>query len=191
MRIGRTRLPIPANEYEQAWGNQLIRAIDQNFDAAFSSIENAPAITGYYGSFYSTQTQNALAANTPYAMTVNNTAASNQIAVLNNSRITFKNRGVYNIQFSAQIDQSSGTAHYIWIWFRKNGVDIPDSTSKISLQGNKTELVPAWNFIVNVLGGDYVEIMWAVEDTAVELLYEAATAFCPAIPSVIITAVSV
>lgn len=191
MRIGRTRLPIPANDYEQSWGNQLIRAIDQNFDAAFSSIENSPAITGYYGSFYSDQTQNALAANTPYAMTVNNTVASNQIAVLNNSQITFKNRGVYNIQFSVQVDQSSGTAHYIWIWFRKNGVDIPDSTSKVSIQGNKTELILAWNFIVNVLGGDYIEIMWAVEDISVELLYEAATAFCPAIPSVIITAVSV
>lgn len=191
MRIGRTRLPIPAADYDQAWGSALIRSIDQNFDAAFSGIENAPAVTGYYGSFYSTQTQTAAVALTPYAMTLNNTAESNQIAVTNNSRITFKNRGVYNVQFSAQLDQGVGTPEFMWIWFRKNGVDIPDSTSKISIQGSKAELVPAWNFIVNVLGGDYVEIMWAVEDTSMQLLYEPATAFCPAIPSVIATAVSV
>lgn len=191
MRLGRTRLPIPPFDYDNEWGNQLIRAIDQNFDSAFANIDNSAATTGYYGSFYSTVTQTAAAANTAYAMTFNNTAESNQIAVASNSRITFKNRGSYNIQFSAQIDQSSGSPHYIWIWFRKNGTDIPDSTSKISLQGNKAELIPAWNFIVSVLGGDYVEIMWAVEDTSVELLAEGATAFCPAIPSVIATAIAI
>ena len=191
MRLGRTRLPIPGGDYEREWGNQLIRAIDQNFDASFANIENAAAVTGYYGSFYSTVTQTAAAANTAYAMAFNNTAESNQIAVVSNSRITFKNRGSYNIQFSVQIDQASGSPHYIWIWFRKNGTDIPDSTGKVSLQGNKAELIPAWNFIVSVLGGDYVEIMWAVEDTSVELLAEGATAFCPAIPSVIATAIAI
>lgn len=191
MRVGRTRLPIPAVDYEQAWGSQLIRAIDQNLDAAFASIDNASAVTGYYGSFYSTQTQTAAVALTPYAMTLNNTAESNQIAVTNNSRITFNNRGTYNIQFSAQVDQSVGTPEFMWIWMRKNGVDIPDSTGKISIQGSKGEIVPAWNFIVSVLGGDYVQIMWAVENTSMQLLYEPATAFCPAIPSVIVTAVSV
>lgn len=191
MRVGKTRLPIPPVGYDQEWGSQLIRAIDQNLDTAFSGIDNAIAVTGYYGSFYSTQTQNAAVALTPYAMTLNNTAGANQIAVTNNSRVTFNNRGVYNIQFSVQIDQASGSNHFIWIWLRKNGVDIPDSAGKVSLQGNKSELVPSWNFIVNVLAGDYVQIMWAVEDTAVELLYEPATAFCPAIPSVIVTAVSV
>jgi len=191
MRLGRTRLPIPPFEFEREWGNQLIRAIEQNFDSAFANIDNAAATTGYYGSFYSTVTQTAAAANTGYAMTFNNTAESNQIAVVSNSRITFKNRGSYNIQFSAQIDQASGSPHYIWIWFRRNGTDIPDSTSKISIQGSKSELVPAWNFIVSVLGGDYVEIMWAVEDTTVQLLAEGATAFCPAIPSVIATAIAI
>jgi hypothetical protein len=89
------------------------------------------------------------------------------------------------------VDQSVGTPEFIWIWFRKNGVDIPNSTSKISIQGSKAELVPAWNFIVSVLAGDYVQIMWAAESTSMQLLYEPATAFCPAIPSVIVTAVSV
>lgn len=189
--IGRTRLPLPTPEYDIQWGNSLIRSIDQNLDRAFLGWPNFAEASGYYGSFYDTTTQNAAAASTPYAMRLNSMAESNQIAVLNNSEITFKNRGVYNVQFSVQIDQSSGSPHYIWIWLRKNGTDVPYSTSKVSLQGSKSELIPAWNFIVNVLGGDYVQIMWAVEDTSVQLIAEGATAFCPAIPSVIVSATSI
>jgi hypothetical protein len=191
MRLGRTRLPIPPFEFEREWGNQLIRAIDQNFDSAFANIDNSAATTGYYGSFYDTTTQSAAAINTPYAMTLNSTAESNQIAVTNNSRITFKNRGTYNIQFSAQLDQTSGASHNIFIWFRKNGVDIANSASVVAIQGTSSELVAAWNFVITVLGGDYIEIMWAVNNTAVQIVAAPATAFCPAIPSVIATAIAI
>ena len=191
MRLGRTRLPIPPFEFEREWGNQLIRAIEQNFDSAFANIDNSAATTGYYGSFYDTTTQSAAAINTPYAMTLNSTAESNQIAVTNNSRITFKNRGTYNIQFSAQLDQTSGASHNIFIWFRKNGVDIDNSASVVAIQGTSSELVAAWNFVITVLGGDYIEIMWAVSNTAVQIVAAPATAFCPAIPSVIATAIAI
>ena len=191
MRLGRTRLPIPPFEFEREWGNQLIRAIEQNFDSAFANIDNSAATTGYYGSFYDTTTQSAAAINTPYAMTLNSTAESNQIAVTNNSRITFKNRGTYNIQFSAQLDQTSGASHNIFIWFRKNGVNIANSASVVAVQGSTAELVAAWNFVITVLGGDYIEIMWAVSNTAVQIVAAPATAFCPAIPSVIATAIAI
>lgn len=189
--IGRARLPFSSEDYDRNWADALTRTIDANFDRLFLGSPNYAAASGFYGSFYSTETQTAAAINTGYAMTFNNTVEANQVAVASNSRITFKNRGTYNIQFSAQIDQSSASSHYIWIWFRKNGVDIPNSSGKVSLQGAQSELIPAWNFIVSVLGGDYIEIMWAVEDTSVQLLYESATGFCPAIPSVIATAMSI
>jgi hypothetical protein len=37
-------------------------------------------------------------------------------------------------------------------------------------------------------GGDYFELMWAVDDDRIRIQAEAATAFCPSIPSVILTA---
>ena len=191
MRIGKARLPIPPVGYDQEWGSQLIRAIDQNFDTAFANIENSAAVTGYYGSFYDTTTQTAALINTPYAMQLNTTAESNQIAVTSGSRITFRNRGTYNIQFSAQLDQTSGASHNIYIWFRRNGIDIPNSSSTVAIQGTSAELVAAWNFVITVLGGDYVQIMWAVSDTRVQIVAAPANAFSPAIPSVIATAVSV
>lgn len=191
MRIGKARLPIPPVGYDQEWGSQLIRAIDQNFDTAFANIENSAAVTGYYGSFYDTTTQTAALINTPYAMQLNTTAESNQIAVASGSRITFRNRGTYNVQFSAQLDQTSGTSQKIYIWLRRNGTDIPYSSSVVAVPNTTSESVAAWNFIVTVLGGDYVEIMWAVDSTAVQIPTFAATAFSPAIPSVIVTVVSV
>jgi hypothetical protein len=189
--IGRTRLPTPTIEYNYDWGNQLTRAIDQNLDRAFAGWPNYAEASGFYGSFYDTTTQTAAAINTGYAMKLNTTAESNQISVLNNSQVTFKNRGTYNVQFSAQFTQSSASDHFIWIWLRKNGSNVPYSASKISIKGSKGELVAAWNFVVSVLGGDYVEIMWAVEDTGISILAEAANAFAPAVPSVILTATSI
>jgi len=191
MRLGKTRLPIPTDEYERAWGDQLIRAIDQNIDAVLADITDSAGVTGYYGSFLSTVTQTAAAINTPYAMTFNSTSMSNQIGLVSNSRITFKNRGTYNIQFSAQLDQTSGTPRNAYIWFRQNGTNIPSSASMIAIQGATSESVVSRNFVVSVLGGDYVEIMWAADDTAVRLLADPSNAFRPAIPSVIATAVSV
>jgi hypothetical protein len=124
-------------------------------------------------------------------MALNTTSESNQIAITSSSRITFRNRGTYNIQFSAQLDQTSGATHHVYIWIRKNGVDIPNSASVVAIQGAAAESVAAWNFVVTVLGGDYIQIMWAAQNVAVALTASAATAFCPAIPSVIVTAVSV
>jgi hypothetical protein len=191
MRVGRTRLPIPTTDYDQAWGNSLIRSLDQNFDSLTAGLDNLAATAGYYGSFFDTTTQTAAAIETPYPMQLNTTAESSQIAVVSGSRITFNNRGTYNVQFSAQIDQTSSSGHMVYIWLRKNGADVPNSASLVTIQGSNTELIAAWNFIVTVLSGDYVQIMWAVSDTRVQLAAFPATAFAPAIPSVIATAVSV
>jgi gamma-glutamyl:cysteine ligase YbdK (ATP-grasp superfamily) len=94
---------------------------------------------------------------------------------------------VYNFQHSIQIINTAGGAHSIWIWFRKNGVDIDQSATEIRVQGNNTEQFAAWNFHVPMDVNDYVEIMWAVSDTAVRLLAVAASSPVPAVPSVILT----
>lgn len=189
--IGRARLPTPPEEYNPQWATQFHRAIDQNLDRAFEGSPNFAEASGYYGSFYDTTTQTAAAANTAYAIKFNSTVSANQVGVTNNSRITVKNRGIYNVQFSAQLSQTSGSPHYVWLWMRRNGVNIANTTGKVSIQGSNSELVAAWNFVVPLLGGDYVEIMWAAADTAVRILAESATAFAPAIPSAIVTVTSV
>jgi hypothetical protein len=141
-----------------------------------------------YGSFYDTTTQTAAAINTAYAMTFNTTDLSFGVTRGSpTSRIYFDRPNVYNIQFSAQLDKTSGGTGLVWIWLRKNGVDVPDSTGFVRLQGNSAELLAAWNYLTQLNAGDYIELMWEVDDTSVQILYEAATAVHPATPSVILT----
>jgi hypothetical protein len=144
--------------------------------------------TPRFGSFYDTTTQTAAAINTAYAMTINTTDLSQGVYIGSpTSRIYVDRPNIYNIQFSAQLDKTSGGTGLVWIWLRKNGVDVPDSTGFVRLQGNNAELLAAWNYLVQLNAGDYIELMWEVDDTSVQILYEAATAVHPATPSVIVT----
>lgn len=140
------------------------------------------------GAFYDTTTQTAAAINTAYAMTFNSTDIKHGAALGSpTSRVYVYSPGVYNMQFSAQLTKGSASAHYIYIWFRKNGTNIPQSASKIIMQGSSSDMIAAWNFVSAAAANDYFEIMWAVEDTGIELTASAATAFAPAVPSVIFT----
>ena len=96
--------------------------------------------------------------------------------------------GYFDIQFSLQISKSSGGSAYVWVWPRVNGIDIPDSNTKLAVQGTNSEVVAAWNFVLPLDSGDKFQLMWATDDTGISLLQEAANAFSPAIPSAIITA---
>lgn len=141
-----------------------------------------------YGSFYDTTTQTAAAINTAYAMTFNTSDLSYGVTRgTPTSRIYVDTPNVYNVQFSAQLDKTSGGTALVWIWLRKNGVNVPDSGGQIRIQGNNAETLAAWNYLVQLNAGDYVEIMWEVDDTSVIILADAASAIHPAVPSVILT----
>ena len=144
--------------------------------------------TPRYGSFYDTTTQTAAAINTAYAMTFNTVDLS--VGVTRGSptsRIYVDRQNVYNVQFSAQVDKTAGGVGLVWIWLRKNGVNVPDSAGQIRIQGNNAELIAGWNYIIQLNDGDYIELMWEVDDTSVILLAEAASAVHPSVPSIILT----
>jgi len=141
-----------------------------------------------YAMVYNTTTFTPAAINTAYAVTFNTTAYARGIRVGSpTSRILCNRPGVYNFIFSAQVDKTSGGTANIWMWGRKNGTDIAQSASRSQIQGNNAELIMTVNFFVEMSNGDYFELMYAVDDVSVILLAEAATAFAPAVPSVIVT----
>jgi len=140
------------------------------------------------GSFYDTTTFVPAAINTAYAITFDTSVIENSIyRGSTTSRIYVTNAGVYNFQFSAQLDNTSGGDHAIYIWFRVNGTDIANSASQVRLRGNNGELLAAWNIFLSMAAGDYFELMYSVDDTAVRILAQAAVSPVPAIPSVILT----
>jgi len=141
-----------------------------------------------YGSFYDTTTQQPAAINTAYAVTFNTTDLSFGVRRgATTSQIFVDDPGVYNIAFSAQLDNTSGGSHLIWIWIRINGVDVPNSASQVRLKGTDGELVAAWNFMADLKSGDYIQLMYSADDTSVQILAQAAVAPVPEIPSVILT----
>lgn len=154
----------------------------------------------YYGAFSDTTTQAPAAAYTPYGITFNTTDfALGFSRGTPTSRIVAPASGLYNFQFSAQLTSSNASAKTVWIWPRKNGVDIPNSNSEVSLSANGEDMVVAWNWVVSMNANDYFEIMYASSDTAISLSAHAATTGAngtatfarPAVPSIILTVTEV
>jgi len=147
--------------------------------------------TGSYGSFYSTVTQTNVAS-TARSMSLNTTDISNGVSISGstnpfNTYIKTENPGVYDIQFSAQVDKTDSGTDEIWIWLRKNGVNVTDSATSIQLVGNGAHYVAAWNFFVNAAANDYFQLMWYSPDANVRLHAEAGFGVVPSIPSLIVT----
>jgi len=142
----------------------------------------------HFGAFSDTTLQTAAAVNTAYGMTFNTTDSSNGVSIGSpSSRLVVANQGVYNVQFSAQLDKTSGGTGNIYIWLRKNGTNVANTATTIAIQGTAARTVAAWNFIIQLEPTHYVELMWATDDIGVRILAASATSVWPAIPSVICT----
>ena len=200
-RIPAQRVPViegPDNVMQREWYRFFNNAftllgLGQN-QFSLEDVQTIPAIptpqliTTRFGYFYDTTTQTAAAINTAYGMTFNNVGFQRGVTIgTPTSRIYVDRPGVFNIQFSAQLDKISGGTAFIFIWLRVNGVDVPYSATQIRIQGNNAETVAAWNFIHEFNAGDYFELMWSTDDTNCQILATAASPPVPEIPSVLLT----
>ena len=141
-----------------------------------------------YGSFYDTTTQTATTINTAKAITFNSTDLSNGVFIgTPTSRIIVDSEGIYNFDTSFQLDKTAGGTGIFDFWFRLNGVDVPDSCSRIRIQGNNAEIFSSLNYFFDLKANDYVELMFSVDDLSVEITAFAASAPHPGIPSIILT----
>ena len=137
----------------------------------------------HYATYSSHVTQTVAAVETPTAVTFDTTDIESGPTITDGTKIYPQQAGLQDFGFSAQVAKSSANASYVWVWGRKNGVDIPDSAKKVSISGSGTSLVLAWDFVVPMATTDYFEVMWATDDTGVTLAAVAQETFCPAIPS--------
>jgi hypothetical protein len=147
--------------------------------------------TGSYGSFYDTTIQTNPVANIARSMSFNSTDITNGVSISGstspfNTYIKTTNAGVYDIQFSAQVEKTDSGTDVIVIWLRKNGIDLTDSATKLTLSGNSTKVVAAWNWFVSSAANDYYQIIWVSADTGMRLYAEPIND-TPGIPSVIAT----
>jgi hypothetical protein len=171
--------------------NQALELLE-NLTKAVEGLQMAPPPREFkrsrYGSFYDTTTQTATVINTATAITFNSTDLSRGVYLGSPaSRIYVDSEGIYNFDTSFQLDKTAFGAAVFDIWFRLNGVDVTNSTSRIRIQGNNAEIFSSLNYFFRLKAGDYVELMFSVTDLSVELKTFPAAAPHPGITSIILT----
>jgi hypothetical protein len=177
-------LPVAPNAYERKYQDQLSSVLRLFFTSLTSKV-NSPTP---HASYYDTTTQTNPVTNRVNLFTYNSVVSEFKITRgVPTSKIFVNETGVYNFQFSAQLDKSGGGASAVYIWPRINGVNVPDSNTKMVIDGPNNEVVAAWNFVLVMEAGDYFELAWEAADTNVIIAHEAASNNRPAIPSIIMT----
>ena len=145
-----------------------------------------------YGGFSDTTTQSG-SANTAYSIKFNTTDLASGFSIVSGSRITAQYTGVYNLQFSAQLDNHSNTNEVVDIWIAITGSNVPNSNTTVSINkaqaGNFGKLVAAWNYMIPLSASQYVELKWNTHGGNIILLAtgSASNPTRPATPSVIAT----
>ncbi len=148
-------------------------------------------VTAVYGSFYDMNDQTTLGS-TEELMEFGTTDISSGVTIVNNglgnpTEITVSSTGVYKIQFSAQLLNTTGGTSEVYIYLKKNGAIVPDSNTRITLANNGHYVVAAWNFFLQLNAGQYAEIAWYSTTNHVSIQTLTAPVGLPAIPSTILT----
>jgi hypothetical protein len=177
-------IPVALREYDQRGMEQTNNVLRLFFNQIANRINSPTA----HASYFDTTTQTNPVADAVNLFRYNSVETEFQITRgTPTSKIFVNNTGIYNFQFSAQLDKTGGGKSVVFIWPRINGVNVPNATTKIVIDGPNDEVVPAWNFVLVMKAGDYFELAWQSSDTAVVILAEAAASNYSAIPSIIMT----
>ena len=143
----------------------------------------------YYGEFYNTAGVTPIAANTAYALAWSGATISDGITIAGTpvTQITVSESGLY--QFNARVQFSSGNSSLksAWVWWKLNGTTTYANSATVgSLSDNGGYMVLRNSEFFSLAAGDYIELMWAVDDTNLEPTNVAATAFAPAAPCAVV-----
>jgi hypothetical protein len=193
-------LPNPQESYDRLTVSQTNAALRTfflkltNVLQTLASPRGGKYLNNPYGAFQDGTDQTAANTTTAYAITFDTTDFNNGVTLSNSSRLNVSQAGIYNIQFSVQLTNTTNAPQDVDIWFRKNGTNIDKSNSRFGFAARKSpsdpfHIVAAMNLFVSLDTNDYVELMWRPTDVGVAIEHYAAssTPTRPVIPSVIAT----
>lgn len=141
--------------------------------------------------------------NTGVPIEFDTTYISRGLTLVDGTKITCRRKAIINLQFSFVFSNAdTSSEHDVSIWLVKNG----DVSVDGGLQGTNTDItvpkphggvpgkaVAAWNYFIEVLPGDYFEVLFSAPSNLVKLEYTApqTTPARPAMPSAILTVAEV
>ena len=146
-----------------------------------------------YGSFQDLSDQAIASTTVAYPMEFDTLDFALGMSVVDTTKIKVDYSGLYNFQFSSQFTNTDSQIQDISIWFRKDGVDIPNSNGEFSINQRHGSvdgsIIATFNLFIELEKDSYVEIMWRASNTAVQMTHIAAqtSPTRPGTPSVILT----
>jgi hypothetical protein len=169
---------------------------------AWVSLQTSAAAVKSFGAWQEDTTQTAASSNTGYGIKFSTPDISGYgVNVINDplgnaTYIEMVNNGVYNIQFSLQLQNTDNQIKDVTIWLRKNGnttandilatagfVSVPNSHG-----GTPGTIIAAWNYFVEAAAGDFFQLVWSTSDhTSVTLEFYPAGSPPPSAASAILT----
>jgi hypothetical protein len=197
------RLPIAPVEYNQQYGDQLTSILRQYFiqlDSLNTTIvgDDSTTVGGIastvgpggrfirmpYGSFSRNTQQTAAVINTAYAVVFDTTDLSNTVSLVSTTQITAKYAGIYNFQFSVQLENTANASADVTFWLKKNGTNISASGGLFGMSPRKSpgdyfHLIGGYNVFVSLTAGQYIELYWSTTDTAASIQNYAASGVAP------------
>jgi hypothetical protein len=185
-------LPIAPVSYAQSYQDQLLNALRlyfnqiDNFNAGLLNGAGGASVRFPYGAFSSYADQTTTA-NTATLMALDTTDFSNGVSI-DSSKITVENAGIYNLQFSAQFQNTDNAIQDISIWLKQYTTstatlaDIPGSTGFVSIParksasaGEEAHEIIGWNYYVSMGAKDYIQIYWSTTLASVTIQTYAAS----------------
>lgn len=179
-KIAAPSLPLATDTYSRYYQDQLNNVLRLYFNRLDNLIGQLKTGVGGidgsglrlpYGAFSSDQDQTTTA-NTATLMTLNTTDFSNGVSI-DSSKIRVATAGIYNLQFSAQFQNTDNQIQDISIWLRQGNdgggsSDITGSTGLVSIParksasaGEEAHEIIGWNYYLSMNADDYVEIYWS------------------------------
>jgi hypothetical protein len=140
------------------------------------------------GLFFDTGDQPIAVINTAQPVRFNQTYLNSGISIngVTTSEITVANSGIYNFQFTGQLRSTSASSKILYVWLNRNGTDIGYSTREYVIAGSGNSLEIAWNFNIDLLAGQYIQIIIAGDSTNMSLDTVAPTSPHPGIASAVV-----
>jgi hypothetical protein len=192
-------LPLGTDQYERRYQDQFANILR----LYFNQLQNAlTEITGNAGGKYlafpygafSDFADQTTTVNTATLVALSVTDFSNEVSLQTGSKITVANAGIYNLQFSVQLQNLDNAPQDVFIWLKQNGTDITGSTGLVGLPARKSAGVPfhdikGWNYFLSMNAGDYVQIYWSTTnvDVTIQTYPASGTPTKPSTASVVAT----
>lgn len=120
------------------------------------------------GEFYSPNPQTAPNTNFGHQLTISNVIFSSTVS-LANSEIKVGESGLYYFSLRAQLASSSASQKSIVLWYKKNNVNVPFSTTIQTVAVNGAYSIITNNQMISLTPQDNVKVFFAVTDTTLSI----------------------